>query len=61
MESTYIDLREGFSLLDERHIPKRSKWEPLVLILLAAVIAFIVAGGYDLIMMFAEKWKSFGP
>lgn len=48
-------------MLDERHMPKRSKWEPLVLILLAVIIAFIVAGGYDLIMMLAEKWKSFGP
>lgn len=47
-------------MLDERHMPKRPKWEPLWLVLLAAIIAFIVAGGYDLIMMLAEKWKSFG-
>ena len=40
--------------------PKRPKWEKFILLLIAAGVAFVVAGGYDLFVWFVEMCKNRG-
>ena len=40
--------------------PKRPKWEKLILLLIAAGVAFVVAGGYDLFFWFMDMYKNQG-
>ena len=40
--------------------PKRPKWEKFILLLIAAGVAFVVAGGYDLFVWFVDMYKNRG-